>query len=63
MPLSTPNGCVCHVLNQGQVCLSCRAREIASKAGMTCDVCRVGLLPRELEKSICTDCQENGEEQ
>lgn len=56
--LSTPNGCMCHLLKDGQVCIACRGR---AKATAECTGCKVGLMPgEETERKKCTECYYDG---
>ena len=50
----SPNGCTCHFLNPGQVCISCRGR---AKAEEKCSKCGVGLFSGdETTWHKCSNC-------
>lgn len=50
----SPNGCTCHFLHAGQVCISCRGR---AKAEQKCSKCGVGLFDGdETARHKCSNC-------
>ena len=50
----SPNGCTCHFLHPGQVCISCRGR---SKSEQKCRKCGVGLFEGdETARHKCSNC-------
>jgi hypothetical protein len=52
--LSTPNGCMCHRLDGGKICIACQSR---AKATVKCKKCGVGIMGNEeVKRQECTQC-------
>jgi len=53
----SPNGCTCHFLHAGQVCISCRGRAQAAQEGHKCSKCGVGIFgDEEIPRRQCSNC-------